>query len=135
MGRRKWHDAEWMFLWEAYTDESTRVALAENDQKAIYESGQSKKGRAKDHHDGGMKKAAKLIYDKFLIQFPNARVEESDKEFKTRRQQMESVYRRLHFRAQRGLGETQEQFEKRKGTKLFEAGVAIVPVIYTTINL
>ncbi len=48
---------------------------------------------------------------------------------------MESVYCWLHFRVQRRLGETQEQFEKCKGTKLFEAGVAIVPVIYTTINL
>ncbi len=64
MGRRKWNDSEWLFLWEAYTDESTRAALAENDKQGIPVNGQAKMGRAKEHHDGGMKKAAKVIYDK-----------------------------------------------------------------------
>ncbi len=32
---------------------------------------------------------------------------------------MEATYRRYHFRAQRGVAETQEEFEDRKATKLF----------------
>ncbi|THG92677.1 hypothetical protein EW026_g8307 [Hermanssonia centrifuga] len=78
-------------------------------------------GRAKEHHDGGMKKAAKVIYDKYLIQFPNARVEESEFAFKAHRQQMEATYCWYHFCAQRGVAETQEEFEDHKATKLFAA--------------
>ncbi len=64
MGLRKWNDAEWLFLWESYNQEDVRTILADNDKQGIPVDGKAKKGRAKDHRDGGMKKAAKLIYDK-----------------------------------------------------------------------
>ncbi len=43
---------------------------------------------------------------------------------------MAATYNRFHFRAQRGVGETQEQFDVRKATKLFEVRVAILPVLW-----
>ncbi len=60
---------------------------------------------------------------------------ESEDEFKQRKKTMAGTYNRFHFRAQRGVGETQEQFDMRKATKLFEVRVAILPVLWELTNI